>query len=320
MGFQSIICVTERASRQRLFFLTFFTLAFTSSASAQPGYYSVTTQPENVKIFINEALSDAAGMLPAGEYALRVEKEGYHPQTRKITIRSDRMVEIRVRLWPVRMRIREYSNRYDFKLRPTTGSLIVGSDPPGLPVSLDDEGKGVTPLRIDEVPTGTHRLAIGEVSENIAIETYEVRRFRLHAGKIHDVTQEIYESSYEAIALRDLALFMEANEALVHHCANFRDRRSANVFRLATAEMFLVARMIFRNSGDAPISLPLYFSIYRGSNLLSRAQHIIRLDPKVDHDWCYYHFDDWETGEYKLAIHGADGHRWGEIHFRIHRE
>jgi hypothetical protein len=320
MEFQSIICVTEGAKRQWLLVLTLITLAFAIPAASQPGYYSVTTQPENVKIFINDALSDAAGMLPSGEYSLRIEKDGYHPQTRKITIPSDRLVEIRVRLWPVRMRIREYNNRYDFKLRPTTGALILSSDPPGLPVSLGDKGKGITPLRIDEVPTGTHRLTIGEVSGTVAIETYEVRRLRLEEGKIRDVTQEIYESSYEAVALRNLALFMEANESLVRHCANFRNRRGANVFRLATAEMFLVARMIFRNSGNTPISLPLYFSIYRGSSLLSRAQHIVRLDPKVDHDWCYYHFDDWGTGEYKLTIHGTDGHQWGEIHFRVHRE
>ncbi|MDZ7344620.1 MAG: PEGA domain-containing protein, partial [candidate division KSB1 bacterium] len=292
----------------------------TSPASSQPGYYRVTTQPENVNIFIDNVLSHATGMLPAGDYALRVEKEGYHPQTRKITIRSDRLVEIRVRLWPVRMRVREYNNRYDFKLRPTTGSLIVSSDPPGLPVSLNDQDKGITPLRIDGVPTGTHRLTIGEVSGAVDIDTYEVQRLRLEKGTIRDVTQEIYESSYEAIALRNLALFMEANETLVRHCANFRNRRGANVFRLATAEMFLVVRMIFRNSSDAPISLPLYFSIYRGSSLLSRAQHVIRLDPTVDHDWCYYHYDDWKSGEYKLVIHGADGHRWGEIHFRVHRE
>jgi hypothetical protein len=295
-------------------------LTFATSASSQPGFYRVTTQPEEVKIFINDAPSDAAGMLAPGTYSLRVEKEGYHAQTGKINIRSDRVVEIRVRLLPVKMRARRHNNRYDIKLRPTTGSLILSSNPPGLSVFLNDNDEGTTPLRLDDVPTGSHRVTIGSVSATVSLQTHDLRRLRLEGGKIQDVTKEIYDSNHKNVRLRTFALFMEEDENRARDCKNFRDRRGNSAFRLATAGTFLITRMVFRNSGDEAVSLPLRFSIYRGSSLFSRAKHTIRLDPKVDHDWCYYHHDYWTTGEYTLAIEGIDGQRWGEIYFTIYRE
>jgi hypothetical protein len=305
---------------RRLVLLTFILLAYAVSALSQPGYYRVTTQPGGVKIFINEVPADSAGMLNPGTYSLRVEKEGYHSQIRQIEIQSDRIAELRVRLLPARIRARTHNRRYDFKLRQTSGSLILSSNPPGLAVSLNNDGKGTTPLRIDGVPTGSHVVTIGGVSDTVLLRTQDLLRLRLEAGKIQNVTKEIYQSNYEHVRLRNFALFMEEDETRARDCASFRNRRGSSFFRLASAGMYLITRMIFRNAGDSAISVPVRFSIYRGSSLFSRARHTIRLDPNVDHDWCYYHFDYWDTGEYTLAIEGTDGHRWGEIYFRIYRE
>jgi hypothetical protein len=39
--------------------------------------------------------------------------------------------------------------------------------------------------------------------------------------------------------------------------------------------------------------------------------------PGKDHDWCYYHQDDWESGEYTLKIESEEGRPWGELHFEF---
>jgi hypothetical protein len=301
----------------RTFLLSLFLLAFIDEVWAQPGYYRVTAQPSGIKAYINDARADTAGMLRPGTYELRIEKEGYESTTRNIRVESDRVTEIRVRLLPVRMRIRSHPKRYDFRMRRTTASLILSSNPPGLPILLNDDEKGTTPLRLDDVPTGSYRVKIGAVSDSIRLRQDELRRLRLEKGRINEVTKEIFDSNYERVRLRTLAVFMEEDEARAQDCSLFRERRGSNIFRLVSANMFLVARMNFQNTGNAMISIPLRFSIYQGSNLLSRAKHIINIKPGKDHDWCYYHHDYWDDGEYTLAIESVDGHRWGEIYFRI---
>lgn len=301
----------------RTFLLAFFLLAFFDEVLAQPGYYRVTAKPGGIKVYINDARADSAGMLSPGTYELRIEKEGYQTTTRNVRIESDRVSEIRVHLLPVRMRIRSYPKRYEFRLRRTTASLILSSNPPGLPILLNDDEKGTTPLRLDDVPTGLYRVKIGAVSDSIRLRQDDLRRLRLEKGRINEVTKEIFDSNYERVRLRTVAVFMEDDEARAQDCSLFRERRGSNIFRLASSNMFLVARMIFRNTGDATISVPLRFSIYQGSNLLSRAKHTISIKPGKDHDWCYYHHDYWDDGEYTLAIESVDGHRWGEIYFRI---
>jgi hypothetical protein len=297
--------------------LSLFLLTFTGKAWVQPGYYRVISQPGGIKVYLNDARADTAGMLRPGTYELRIEKQGYQTTTRNIRIESDRVVEIRVRLLPVRMRIRSYPKRYDFRMRRTTASLILSSNPPGLPIVLNDDEKGTTPLRLDDVPTGPYRVKIGAVSDSITLRQDDLRRLRLEKGRINEVTKEIFDSNYERVRLRTLTVFMEDDEARARDCSLFRERRGNNVFRLARTNMFLVARMIFRNTGDATIAVPLRFSIYQGSNLLSRAKHTVNIKPGKDHDWCYYHHDYWDEGEYTLAIESVDGHRWGEIYFRI---
>ncbi len=301
----------------RTFLLSLFLLAFIDEVLAQPGYYRVTAQPGGIKVYIDDARADSAGMLRPGTYELRIEKDGYQTTTRNIRIESDRVSEIRVHLLPARMRIRSYPKRYEFRLRRTTASLILSSNPPGLPILLNDDEKGTTPLRLDDVPTGPYRVKIGAVSDSLTLRQDDLRRLRLEKGRINEVTKEIFDSNYERVRLRTMAVFMEEDEARARDCSLFRERRGSSVFRLASSSMFLVARIIFRNSGDATISVPLRFSIYQDSNLLSRARHTVNIKPGKDHDWCYYHHDYWDEGEYTLAIESVDGHRWGEIYFRI---
>jgi hypothetical protein len=301
----------------RTFLLSLVLLTFTGKAWSQPGYYRVAAKPGGIRVYINEARVDSAGMLNPGTYELRIEKEGYQTTTRNIRIESDRVAEIRVHLLPARMRILSRPKRYEFRLRRTTASLILSSNPPGMPILLNGDEKGTTPLRLDEVPTGAYRVTIGAVSDSIRLRQDDLRRLRLEKGRLQEVTKEIFDSNYERVRLRTLAVFMEEDETRAQDCSLFRERRSSSVFRLAHSNMFLVTRMVFRNSSEAPISIPLRFSIHRGSTLISRAKHIVTINPGKDHDWCYYHHDYWDDGEYTLAVESIDGHRWGEIYFRI---
>lgn len=302
---------------QRTFGLFLLGLAFAGSVWSQPGYYRVTAKPGGVKVYINDARADSAGMLRPGAYEFRIEKSGYQTATRNIRIESDRVSEIRVHLLPARMRTLSRPKSYNLRLRRSTASLILSSNPPGLPILLNDDEKGTTPLRIDNVPTGPYRVKIGAVSDSITLRQDDLRRLRLEKGRLQEITKEIFDSNYERVRLRSMAVFMEEDEARARNCQLFRERRGSSVFRLSNAGMFLVLRLVFRNSSDTPIALPLRFSIYRGSTLISRAKHTITINPGKDHDWCYYHHEYWDDGEYTLAVESVDGHRWGEIYFRI---
>jgi hypothetical protein len=292
-------------------------LAFTGQAWSQPGYYRVIAKPGGIRVYINDARADSAGMLATGTYELRIEKEGYETTTRNIRIESDRVAEIRVHLLPARMRTLSRPKSYNLRLRRSTASLILSSNPPGLPILLNDDEKGTTPLRLDNVPTGPYRIKIGAVSDSITLRQDDLRRLRLEKGRLQEITKEIFASNYERVRLRSMAVFMEEDEARASNCPLFRERHGSSVFRLANPGMFLVARLVFRNSSEAPISIPMRFSIYRGSTLISRAKHTITINPGKDHEWCYYHHESWDDGEYTLAIESVDGHRWGEIYFRV---
>jgi hypothetical protein len=241
-----------------------------ATAWSQPGYYRVSAKPGGVQVFINDARSDSAGMLDPGTYAFRIDKEGYRAAIRSVTIESDRVAEIRVHLLSARPRLRAYPKRYNVRLRRTTASLILSSNPPGLPVRLNDDEKGSTPLRLDDVPTGEYRVTIGRVSETVELQSDEMRRLRLEKGAIHDVTKEIYDLKYEHVRLHTFSAFMEEDEARARNCSLFRECRGASAFRLTSRSMYLVTRMIFRNSGEVAIAIPLQFPSIR-AQLCSRA-------------------------------------------------
>jgi hypothetical protein len=63
------------------------------------------------------------------------------------------------------------------------GKLMVFSEPPGLPVSLDGQSLGKTPTSIEKVDTGTHSLQVETKATEITIETGQTLAISLFKGK-----------------------------------------------------------------------------------------------------------------------------------------
>lgn len=82
---------------------------------------------------------------PATQHSLRLYLEGnndYLPTITDITVRADE------------------TNEFNFNLVRKTGTVTFNTGPDGASVYLDDELVGITPARLDSVPTGTYAVRI----------------------------------------------------------------------------------------------------------------------------------------------------------------
>ena len=96
--------------------------------------------------------------LAVGEYAVRVEKEGFHPFEVTISIRGGRTRSLSAELTEI------------------LGSIVVESDVPGAIVFLNRAFKGNTPVTIED-------LRPGEYSLTVSAEGHEVERRRIEVAR-----------------------------------------------------------------------------------------------------------------------------------------
>jgi hypothetical protein len=116
-----------------------------------PGVLNVLTSPPVCEIYQNGVkigVSDVSGVFiqsPAvpGTYTIEVKKNGYETGSKVVTIPSDAVAKVSFTLAPI-----------------TMGSIGVTSTPPGANVYLDDVYKGVSPLTIQGVSAGEHRMVV----------------------------------------------------------------------------------------------------------------------------------------------------------------
>lgn len=96
--------------------------------------------------------------LDAGEYPIRVEKDGFHPLDASITIRGGRTRSLAANL--VEM----------------LGSIVVESDIAGANVFLDRNFKGNTPVTISELQPGQYNLTIAAEGHDVISRKVDVER------------------------------------------------------------------------------------------------------------------------------------------------
>jgi len=106
----------------------------------------VNSDPAGASVLLNGRLAGATPLsikdLPAGNYSLRVEKDGFESSVRAINLGNGESI------------ISE-------SLKPTkVGSLKVEIRPAGAEVRLDGRFLGHTPLSMSDIPAGTHELLI----------------------------------------------------------------------------------------------------------------------------------------------------------------
>ena len=113
---------------------------------------TLQSEPAGASAFINGRLAGATPLtvkhVPLGQYALRLEKEGFTPVVRTLALKKEGLT------------LRE-------KLPQLPTSVIdVSVKPDGAEVFLDGELQGHTPLNLADVPVGAHDLLIRKTNYN----------------------------------------------------------------------------------------------------------------------------------------------------------
>ena len=130
------------------------TLAIAVRMEPLPASLKVHSLPDGARVYLDNAFSGetpfSTDTLAPGEHRVRVEKDGFDPMARTVTLdRGESSVE-------------------EFRLKSNTGALSLTSTPEGVAVFVDGVRRGETPpgesrdvsgiLEIDGIPAGEHTL------------------------------------------------------------------------------------------------------------------------------------------------------------------
>jgi len=144
---------------------------------AERGSLRIVTEPEGATVWLQRVRrgeTKGEGLLitdlAAGEYLLRIEKEGFYPYEQSVNIEAGKEQSLRISLLPRRKEIGEGK-----------GFLFVDSEPSGVDVYLDGRLIGKTPIWQEIVSVGRHRLELrsethANLSEEIEVEDASVVR------------------------------------------------------------------------------------------------------------------------------------------------
>jgi fibronectin type 3 domain-containing protein len=121
--------------------------------SSEPGSANISLDGTLLKIKTPGELSDC----PAGEHTLVISKEGFADFTRKVNVKPNEVTRVQV------------------QLERLTYAVKVTSIPDGADVVWDEVPKGKTPLVIQNVTSGTHKISVSKESFEQQAETIEVR-------------------------------------------------------------------------------------------------------------------------------------------------
>jgi hypothetical protein len=117
-------------------------------APATVGTATITSRPDGADVFIDgerRGITPLQLTLPVGAYTLEL-RNGTATRSLPLSIEANVSVRESVDLVPV---------------VPTTGRLEITSEVPGTPVAVDGVARGRTPLVIDAIEPGSHRIAVG---------------------------------------------------------------------------------------------------------------------------------------------------------------
>jgi hypothetical protein len=123
------------------------TLGSAPSQAGTEGTATIVSRPEGAEVFIDGQHRGVAPLrlsLPVGTYALELRNGA---ATRALTLSIDAATAVR--------------EIVDLAPLASTGRLQITSAIAGAPVAVDGVARGVTPLLLDEIDPGSHRIAIG---------------------------------------------------------------------------------------------------------------------------------------------------------------
>ncbi len=144
-GISPTISVEWRCVMVRMAFGVLVTMLATGAGCGPRGEIRVVSDPPGAIVICNGVRYDTGTPLvipkrAAGLYCLTVEKEGYRPARRSITLLEDQRVVV------------------EFRMELETALLLIESDPPGADVQMDGTFRGRTPFFVADAPLGEHRF------------------------------------------------------------------------------------------------------------------------------------------------------------------
>jgi hypothetical protein len=119
---------------------------------------TLSSTPAGAGVYINDALVGKTPIslrLPVGIHSAEL-RSGVMSRKAALTVEAGRLL----------------SEHVDFTAASTTGGLEITTEPAGARVSVDGKPRGVTPLRIDQIEPGTHRITVssGQTAINRTVE------------------------------------------------------------------------------------------------------------------------------------------------------
>lgn len=110
------------------------------------GSMSVMSEPPSASVYLDGKVIGATPLLikevPVGEHLLGISKAGYVESNQKVIVRGNEVTDVNIRL------------------NPMTYSVSLSSVPENAEVFWDETAKGTTPVIIENVTTGLHKVRI----------------------------------------------------------------------------------------------------------------------------------------------------------------
>jgi len=132
-------------------------LAYNLIPKSKYGYVNISTEPSDATIYLNDTQLNSLSpienyKLQVGKYSYRIEKDGYEPSIGNFEIKGEgETVNLKISL----------SKKTQTPAQPIKkeGTLIIKSNPSGATVYINNDKKGLTPLKISLSP-GSYNLKI----------------------------------------------------------------------------------------------------------------------------------------------------------------
>jgi hypothetical protein len=146
------------------------------------GSIAITSIPSGAEVFIDGQLR---GIAPAifpevlpGNHPVTLSSRGYDDWSHIVSVGSGRMSAVNAELIAV---------------KETSGSLAVITDPPGAEIFMDGDFKGVSPVTLTGLSTGTHTVLLtlkdyANTSTNISITAGQTRKYTTALQKVNKPT------------------------------------------------------------------------------------------------------------------------------------
>ena len=301
-----------------------------SGVHAQIGYYKFAVTASDVKVFLNDQelrkTSEFifSGAAVEGKYKLKVAKKGFNDFEREIQITSDELLEMTIELGYAEVLRMPPRRPEPVVIVEESGKFVLLSDPPELPVKVGNLSWDQTPVTLVNYPAGAHRLTIGNVSRNINLLPYGIRRLRLRNNEIREVNWEIERPEHGPVRLEKAQIAFTKSSEELENWKTAKLQKYADggmpdpIFKIDEDEWHLLCFLTFSNQSNDTMEFAQEFKIVNDGGEINKHQGITKVAPRErEHSWLYHILRTWKPGYYSIMINDDQG-PMAVIFFSLH--